>query len=427
MEMTENFKLKLLPARLFEIMLLVASFSLPLLIPQWHGKVILLVIITWLLMVIQQKRIHIDVDWKNFVVWSGVLILFGLGGLIYTVNYKSGFAIIESTAPLFLLPLIISSTAAIFEKKNLDNILIFFLAGVVVLNLASLAFISYNLWDPVNLQSNIIIANNHIVQIHPAFLSLYISFCVFFLVDQYFPVQTKDRRKLGWILFSLFILIGYLIWINSRTGILSFSVTFLFYSIYRFKAKARIVSLAILPVFLFIIFLVPFSRERFFNTPQLAARGEVAVDSQDPNIYPLVARTQILDCSIELLNGSEFFYGYGTGDYRDVLRACFKEKNYSSLYEKGLDSHNEYFAQIHRHGIAGLFIFAALLIVPFRYALKYKSPLLAVFIILFAITALFENVFSSQKGVTFFALFCPLLMLYARKNYESVRDSGGTV
>jgi len=301
------------------------------------------------------------------------------------------------------------------DAKVIRYTLISFVAGVVILNLASLAFISQNLWDPKNLQSNIILANNSIVQIHPAFVSLYLSFCIFFLIDQYFPLQTTNRSKLGWILFGLIILSTYLIWINSRTGILSFCIAFLFYSFYRFKAKARIISLSILTVFLLIIFSVPFSRERFFVAPQKVLSSEVSTTSTDPNIYPILARKQILECSFELIKWPSILYGYGTGDYRDVLRDSFQKHGYVSLYEQSLDEHNEYISQIHKHGVIGLLLFVALLFIPFRYAIRYKSPLLAVFIILFAISALFENVLSAQKGVTFFALLCPLLMLYARK------------
>ena len=351
------------------------------------------------------------------------LILMEVTGLFFSANTKSGLATIESIAPLLILPLIIFSSEKIIDNKATRYTLISFVAGVITLNLASLAFISYDLWDAKNLQSNIILANNSIVQIHPAFVSLYLSFCIFFLIDQYFPLETANRSKLGWILFSLVILITYLVWINSRTGIFSFCIAFIFYSFYRFHSKARIMALSILTLFFIVIYSVPFSRDRFFNTPQLALSGEVSINSEDPNIYTLISRKQILDCSIELLKGPEFFYGYGTGDFRDVLRECYKEKNYVTLYEEGLDSHNEYLAQMHRHGIFGLLLFVALLIVPFQYALKYRSPLLAVFIILFAITALFENVFSAQKGVTFFALFCPLLILYARKKFEYHLDS----
>ena len=412
--------------RLYLIVFYFVALSLPLLIPSWHGKTIILLIVVWVLS-IQSKQIMIGFKKNYFFFVSFLLILIYLIGILFSSNKESGWASLESLAPLLILPIIIFSSEELISSKVLRGVLISFVAGVITLNLASLAFISYDLWDAKNLQSNIILANNSIVQIHPAFVSLYLSFCIFFLIDQYFPLETANRSKLGWILFSLVILITYLVWINSRTGIFSFCIAFIFYSFYRFHSKARIMALSILTLFFIVIYSVPFSRDRFFNTPQLALSGEVSINSEDPNIYTLISRKQILDCSIELLKGPEFFYGYGTGDFRDVLRECYKEKNYVTLYEEGLDSHNEYLAQMHRHGIFGLLLFVALLIVPFQYALKYRSPLLAVFIILFAITALFENVFSAQKGVTFFALFCPLLMLYSKKKYESRSDSAETV
>jgi len=404
----------------------VSAFCLPLLIPSWHGKLLVILGIARILSIRTEVVSNVFKD-NLFFIFILSLILAEVTGLFFSANTKSGLATIESIVPLMILPLIIFSSDKIIDSKIVRYALISFVAGVITLNLASLAFISYDLWDEKNLQSNIILANNSIVQIHPAYVSLYLSFCIFFLIDQFLPFQTSNRSKLGWILFSLVILITYLIWINSRTGIFSFCIAFIFYSFYRFKSKARMIASSILAIFFIVIYSVPFSRDRFFNTPQLALSGEASINSENPNIYPLIARKQIFDCSIELLKGPEFFYGYGTGDFREVLRECYKKKNYNTLYEEGLDSHNEYFAQMHRHGIIGLLLFVALLVVPFRYALKYRSPLLAVFVILFAITALFENVFSAQKGVTFFALFCPLLMLYARMKYESYPDSNGPV
>ncbi|MEQ8423289.1 MAG: hypothetical protein RIA63_01175, partial [Cyclobacteriaceae bacterium] len=138
----------------------------------------------------------------------------------------------------------------------------------------------------------------------------------------------------------------------------------------------------------------------------------------DPSVYPLVTRLQIYKSDLELLKWPEIIYGYGTGDFRDVLQERFRANNYERPLAENMDSHSEYFAQLHRHGIIGLGLFLSLLIIPFRHAIKCGSPLLASFIILFAITALFENVFSAQKGVTFFALFCPLLWLFAEHEYE---------
>lgn len=410
--------MNVLKQKIFNATIFLSSFSLPLFIPSWHGKLLVVLGVVW---IFSPKGGSIKGVIKSNLLYIFILLLIlaEVIGLFYSANTKQGLAIIESLIPLLILPLIIFSSTSINIDKSIRYALISFVIGVITLNLASLAFISYDLWDPVNLQSNIIIANNAIVKIHPVFLSLYISFGIFFIVDQFFPLNTRNRSKTGWILFSLIVLFVYLIWINSRTGILTFLLGAIFYTFYRFRKAQRIVSFSFLLIVVFLTIIIPFSRERFLSAPLRVIRGEVSAVTNDRNTYTLIARKQILDCSIELLKGPQFFFGYGTGDFRDQIRDCYKAKGFNYAYKENLDSHNEYFAEMHRHGILGLILFLLLLIIPFRYALKYKSPLLAVFIILFALTALFENVFSAQKGVTFFALICPLLMLRAKQEWES--------
>jgi O-antigen ligase len=418
----DTFKEKLI-RKIFTALFYLISFGLPLLVPSWHGKILIGAILVWILVT---KGAQIAPQFLANRLFQTILLFIAINfsGLLFSLNLKSGWATIESLLPLSIIPLIIFSSRVLFDNKLISYILISFLAGVIFLNLTSLFFISYDLWDPVNLQSNIILANNTIVKIHPVFLSLYISFCVFFLIDQFFPLDTSNRVKTGWVLFSLVILIVYLFWINSRTGMLAFFIAAIFYIFYKFRRKQRLISLSLLVLIAFLIVIIPFSRERFLNAPLRVLRGEASTVTSDRNTYTLTVRKQILDCSIELLKGPEFFYGYGTGDFRDEIQKCYQEKGYVRAFEEGLDQHNEYFAQLHRHGIIGLVLFLALLAIPFHHALKYHSPLLAVFIILFAFTAFFENVFSAQKGVTFFALMCPLLMALARKQWED--SSQGT-
>jgi O-antigen ligase len=405
----------------FRILLGLTALTLPVFVPHWHGKLLVLLGLAWIFTVKSEAVVRIV---KNDFYFISILclILVVIAGLLISTNIRSGLTTIESLLPLLVLSLIILSCEKIFTAKITQYTLESFVAGVITLNLASLFFISYDLWDPINLQSNIILANNAIVKIHPVFLSLYISFCIFYIADQFLPLDTTNRVKTGWVLFSLVVLIVYLVWINSRTGIFVFFSGALFYTIYKLRGRYRFVVFGILMAIVILIFSIPFSRERFLNSPLRVLRGEAIAISNDKNLYTLVARKQILDCSITLLKGSEFFYGYGTGDFRDEIQKCYQEKGYTYAYNESLDSHNEYFAQLHRHGILGFILFISLLIIPLRQAIKYKCALLAVFIILFGVTALFENVLSSQKGVTFFALICPLLMVMAKKQSAS-KDS----
>jgi len=403
--------------KLLRLSFLAFAFTLPLLRATWHSIFFGLIFLLGAQVLMKKGRSALHND-RHYLVpigcYCGLLLL----GLLYSQNLSSGLSFIETQIPLLILPLIIFSAESILSIAHIRNIIIAFIAGVILLNLACLAFISYNLWDYKNLQANIVIANYSLGQIHPTFLSLYISFGIFFIIDQYFPLSGRDRSKLGWVLFALVILIVYLIWINSRTGILSFFITSIFYIIYKFKSKNLLKGFLFMLILAIAILAIPFSRERFVVSPLKVLNGEVVESQMDPNVFPLLARKNIYRCSVDLIKGSEFFYGYGTGDFRDALQECYKLKDFRSLQQAGLDSHNEYFAQFHRHGILAFLTFAAMLVIPFWYSIKNKSPLLGAFVILFAITALFENVLSSQKGVTFLALFCPLLILLGRYQHR---------
>jgi O-antigen ligase len=407
---------------IYKIIFLALALTLPLFIPQLHGKIVIVLFLSWLFVRPDFFLLKRRVLFAAFILVTAIAVV----GVVYSENQNFALGFLETGLALLILPLMIFSTESILTRKFLTRLLILFVVGVLLLNILSLFFISYDLWDSKNLQSNLIIANNVIVNIHPAFLSMYISFCVFFLVDQYFPLKNLDRSRLGWVAFSLMVLLVFLIWLNSRAGILAFSLATLFFIGFKWSGKTRIVGLAGLAIFLLLIILLPFSRHRFLDTPKMVLTGKVLSFEGDPSVYPLMNRIQIFKCNIELLKWPEIIYGYGTGDFRDELQTCFEANHYERPLAEHMDSHSEYFAQLHRSGIIGLGLFLALLIVPFRHAIKYKSPLMGAFIILFAITALFENVFSAQKGVTFFALFCPLLWIFAKREYEARTASRST-
>jgi hypothetical protein len=171
-------------------------------------------------------------------------------------------------------------------------------------------------------------------------------------------------------------------------------------------------------MFVLVLIILPFSRSRFLEGPVTFIQPTAKFDESNLATRNFYYRKNILGCCLDLVKGPELVYGYGTGDFNDVLQGCYARKNYSLLQAESLDSQCEYFAEMHRQGLIGLLVFLALLIVPFYYSIKYNSPLYAVFIILFGVTALFENALSSQKGVTFFALLCPLLHLSAKRTWK---------
>lgn len=397
--------------KLFSWGLYLTCFSLPLLVPNWHGKVIVLLAITWLITV-NWKTIGIRLRERTIFLLTLAFIALFLIGLLYSENIDFGLKMIESLIPIVLLPLIIFTSDITRNITVVRNALVAFVMGVITLNLASLFFISRDLWDPVALHATLVLANEHIVQIHPAFLSLYMALSMFFLFDYFFPFQTSDRSKVGWLLFSVAILAVYMIWLNSRAGIFCFLCAAIFFMIYRYNGRARWTGFAFLALIVILIFVLPFSKKRFVEAPLLVASQETT-QSTDRDVYPLLNRISIFQTSVDLIKGKEAIYGYGTGDGRDVIHQGFIDRGLNNLAGENLDSHNEYLAEIHRHGVIGLAVLLAMIVYMFRYAIRKHAALLAAFTVLCATTALFENILSAQKGATFLGLLTPLLFLYA--------------
>ena len=394
--------------------LIVLSFGLPLLIPNHHSIIIFILGTLWILSKPDLKELLSDkVRLGCFLSIS----LISLVGVIYSSNKGQAIATVETLSSLVILPIIVLSSRPILTSNVARRILIAFVVGVIALNLTSLFFISYDVWDAQKLQSKLIEANYLIVRIHPVFTSLYISFCIFFLLDQFFPLQTDNRNKLGLVIFGLAVLVVYLIWLNSRAGILAFLIASIFFIHYKFKSIQKIFAYGSIIMLLGLISLNPFMRYRFFKAPLNALDAHVKHNTKDPNVYTLLNRTEICQCNVESLKFNSIFFGYGTGDVRDVLKECYRKNGFEKPMAESMDSHNEYFAQLLRNGLLGLAAFVALLLLPFLHALKNKDTLLGAFIILFSVTALFENVLGSQKGVAFLALILPLLyLLSGQKN-----------
>jgi len=402
-----------LTTKAYSWLLYFTCFSLPLFAPHWHGKVIAALGVVWVLQVKWSTVIPKLRNRPFFILVLGFIVLCAIG-LTYSDNVGYGTSIIESLIPLVVLPMIIFTSDALDDTAVVRNSIVAFVAGVMTLSLASLFFISRNLWDPVHLQSNLVLANERIVQIHPAFLSLYISLCLFFLVDYYFPLRSADRSKMGWLLFGVVVLTGYLVWLNSRAGIFSFICAAVFFLAYRYQGRFRTMGLVFLAAVVVLICVLPFSKKRFIESPLKVLNNEV-VDHSDPDVFPLTNRQEITRCSFSLLKGKEIVYGYGTGDGRDVLKNCYTERGLTELAAKGLDSHNEFVAETHRHGLIGLAVLIAIFGYMFIYAIRTKSALLAAFTVLLATISLFENILSAQKGTTFIGLIAPLLFVYSEQ------------
>lgn len=400
--------------KLIEWLFYTVAFTLPFLRAHWNSKVIVLLILVSLFQLnIKELWLKIRV-YKIFWLFASLFLL-DVVGLIHTENLDYGFRYLETKVPILIFPLLILINSEILNRKIINNICRSFVLGVLVILtgyivIISLEFIengfSYNYLLFERLSNIPVIANQTTIDIHPSFLSLYLSFCALYILINLRSKLLKNEKLRSIII--LLLILFFQIWLNSRAGLIGFIFVLIFFFIHRSKKKTQ--NLLFIIVFFAVLLIIPITRERFIFAPLRALQNAGEVNAKDPNAWPISFRFQILDCSISLLRNNHWIWGYGTGDFRDKINQCFVEKEYGWIIVRDFDAHNEYFSQIHRHGILGLGLFICCLIIPLRAGFQRKQTLYIVFLFLIIISSIPETLLSSQKGVVFYALFNSLLL-----------------
>lgn len=124
------------------------------------------------------------------------------------------------------------------------------------------------------------------------------------------------------------------------------------------------------------------------------------------------ARMAINETAVKCIVDKPVF-GYGVGDYHDVLRERFGTEGYQSLKEHHLNAHNQYTETTLAIGVVGLLVMLFWLVMPLYIAWRRKAGfwevLVLTFIVMFSL--LFESILERQMGMQFVALLYAIMIL----------------
>jgi O-antigen ligase len=122
-----------------------------------------------------------------------------------------------------------------------------------------------------------------------------------------------------------------------------------------------------------------------------------------------ISRIPVWLSSIEVIKENPLF-GSGTGDVRLELNKKYKKYNLTTLLEKQLNAHNQYFETTIELGLPGFTLLFLLLLIPLIRSIKEKNVLLLFFVIITSYNFLFESGLNLSVGVVFFAFFYNFLI-----------------
>ncbi|HVA99194.1 MAG TPA: O-antigen ligase family protein [Bacteroidia bacterium] len=187
---------------------------------------------------------------KTAVIIASVFV-FHLIGLLYTSDFNYGFEDVRKKVPMFLLPLIISSSEQLSLKK-LHQLLHLFIAALIAATFCCMAvFYGY---IPTNTPQHVLIDMRDIsIFISPIRFALLICIGIFTLA-YYIYHENKISRKLFFSLLTTWLIV-FMIILESITGLVvlfTVSVILLIYLTWKQHKKIFFVMLLLLPICVFI-------------------------------------------------------------------------------------------------------------------------------------------------------------------------------
>jgi O-antigen ligase len=137
---------------------------------------------------------------------------------------------------------------------------------------------------------------------------------------------------------------------------------------------------------------------------QRAMRGDATLAASEEGS---AMRLMAWACSLDVLRADPL--GAGTGDVKNDLVACYEAKGAAPAAARRLNSHSQFLQGGAALGWPGIAAMLALAMVPLALAMRRRSAVLGLFVLLFIVNAAVESVLEVQAGVVLMGLFMGLL------------------
>lgn len=338
---------------------------------------------------------------KRFFLLNSGLYIVLLITLFYTEDVDYAIKKLFTMSSIIVFPLLFSFLTnkeihylfSNIEKYLLAysiSVLLFCVGAFTYLFLDSESFLSLTTLFPKR-----IITDLGKYSIHPIYLSIHLGIGLLFS----FYILCKENTKYSKIFLSLIGIpfIFFLMILSNKGVLIGLFVILVLYVLLIFKKKFIKVYLASIIGVLFIIFLVPKTKNSFIELVKIE-------DIQVAEITPSNIRYTIYKTTQELVIQSPLI-GYGIGDYNNVLVDKYRQDGNQLLVAGKYNAHNQYFSLLLIGGVIALLAFLFTIGINLVYAIRYNNQLLILLLIFYGIVMFTENILERESGIIFFAFF----------------------
>lgn len=334
-----------------------------------------------------------------------------LVGMIYTSNASEGLFDLEKKLSLLILPLVISTSH--LNTVQLKNILKSFLCSALISSIICLvyAFHRNNYFETfyhINWLYFSYSDLTEIINIQPAYLSLYIAFSIllsfFFLIENY--SHYNWIKKITFFSLILYLTV-FLFLLASRIAIVAMVIILFTGIIYFFYKKNELYKGVLVLMLtgislLAIMYQIPIVNERFMHILGIEHKN-IWISQYGDGKVPEVRMIK-WGCAWNIIKDN-WIIGVGTGDIQDKLQIEYQNINFDIAFDSRFNAHNQYLQTWLGIGLIGLLSYLTCLIIPGLIAWRGKQYLYLSFIILFSICCFTESMLCRQNGIVFYAFF----------------------
>lgn len=240
--------------------------------------------------------------------------------------------------------------------------------------------------------------------VHHNYMSLYLLFAIAFCYTELVRQPFRWQRHLGLTL-CILLLTVFLVLKNSRGGLLCYGVLSLVCwcdLVFRKRhwKMGILLMVAAIGLFLAAKSLLPESQQRMENTVETLAegKGDIRLDIYRSSLRCIAERPLL---------------GHGTGYVNQAVYAQFEASGIADRDRNAqLNSHDIYLQSWVAGGVLGFLFLLALLGAPLAVAFRRRNYLLAMLVLIYAVSGLVESLFERQMAILFYCLLIHLLIQY---------------
>jgi O-antigen ligase len=374
-----------------DILLILFAFFLPT-FPQVSQVAILLYCLFWIKNGQYQYLSKIKENW--FAIGSIAYFAIFAISIVYSENIAFWGRDMEAKLPLLVVPILLTSRKT-YDEQVLKSVFWAFTAGCLVL--VSCLYYEFYLGDGNIFRDAVSIKTF----MNPIYFAMYLS--AILLIGGFSFIQKQLQTFFIFNKSTIFQIIGllfihYLIYaIASRMAILATVVAQLgIVFIWMFLLKKKYLK----GILLFGFVLV-------FNFLSLSLSQQAKARLQETG-GPEEVRILLWKTAITQFSKAPIF-GYGSGDYKDVMKEGYLEIGYQYGYDHGQNAHNQYLETGVSVGIVGVLVFLGWFFFAFKASWQAQNYLFCIFIAIVALNILTESMFARQQGTYFMAFLGSLL------------------